>query len=741
MKILATLSILTFIGIQISFCQKTILHGSLILKGKSNFTSSIQILSPSKSNSDVVFSEEDSKKKNFLLSFPSNEIGERVDIKIYTETYVFINGLKYKEITLPQTTSSDRLNIYVCSEKERNAIAMDFYNISKNFIKKTITLEQEKNFKRKTDSLKRIYENIDLYEIAEKLTIAKLEQSDSILNSAILSFENGDLEEAINILKRVDLQLELNDIKKSKEVIDRAINRRHLLAKMETLRLDYNSAKTALQSILEIDEYNVKAINGLGNIYYDTYDHDQAIIFFERGLRYVNNRLDSLTILMNLGSVKADEKIFHKALTIANYYKEVDSLLWSKISYNIHIKLGNVLFRRGHFEKAISEVRLGIKHLKRLVPLDTLKYAPSYAYGLNTIGGVYDKMGKVDSAMIYLKKSIKVWSFLSNLNHSHLKGMLKTRNNIAGIYSDDSSSYKDAEKIYLENDSLIHEIFDTDSTVLRERLSGLYLNLGILYDRWKKDSLAKFYLEKSIDHRIFLAHKYPSLFSKKLALAQYAAGSLFIGNPKYNFLSIRYLKKAIDSYKFDLSVNNKDSLISMVQLAKVFYNLGVAYNNIQEIDSLIFFFNKSFHQYVWAFKKKEKYKNILHETYKQLSHLFFIKNKYRAGFHLFSTYDSLISDSTIIIDNNENKLIFLFCTNSLDKINYLFQKNDFYQKTFYHYWVLHLFCSKKYLQVKRAIRKKTISLQDLSFLKTKNFVIKNKKKFYLLTGIDLQNIK
>lgn len=209
---------------------------------------------------------------------------------------------------------------------------------------------------------------------------------------------------------------------------------------------DYTSALShetlALQ--LGIDKKDSTEIgrsySNIGNYYYEIGVYDDAYFY-----------LTTAYSILNKGTISKD-----------------DSLLMNIVIHNV----GRVFKEMGQYETALQHLRLA---QKVSLKLDDKEGNP---YALDEIGDVMLRIGKYDSALIYLQQSLKETNHLLSLNPENIVKELRTKTliKIAKVYS--ALKEYDNALAYYDSTSRLHELTNNQYGIAEVELGRgtLFLN-------------------------------------------------------------------------------------------------------------------------------------------------------------------------------------------------------------------------------------------------------------------------
>lgn len=219
----------------------------------------------------------------------------------------------------------------------------------------------------------------------------------------------------------------------------------------------------------------------LGNLYYQTYNYEEAINSYKLCIEYSLAKKDSLTIrecYLNQGVIYFTKGLNRKALDYFLQALKFSKNLDKEKEYN---NIGAVFFYEGEYDGAYNYYNKALEILNKKGD----KYGIAVAN--NNIGDVFKMMGKYDIALIYYNRVLAKSDSLGNLelgiiclnNIGVIKSMMDDKDSAIFYYT------KALERAEVLNDQ-----------VLTTRTLSLIGNT--LYEKGQYDE-ARSYLEKAFD--------------------------------------------------------------------------------------------------------------------------------------------------------------------------------------------------------------------------------------------------
>lgn len=188
--------------------------------------------------------------------------------------------------------------------------------------------------------------------------------------------------------------------------------------------------------------------NQLGYIKGDQGDYQQAILYYEKGLKikqkiFPSNHPSLATSCNNIASVYYHVKEYPKALSFYEAaLKIMQATLYSyhpdfAVSYN---NIGEVYRNMGEYSKAFSFYEKALKIREKTLPTNH----PLLAISCNNIGLLYKSRGKYSEALLFYEKALEIKQNTLPPNHPSLA---ISYNNIAFVYYN-MEKYSEALSFY-----------------------------------------------------------------------------------------------------------------------------------------------------------------------------------------------------------------------------------------------------------------------------------------------------
>jgi len=224
--------------------------------------------------------------------------------------------------------------------------------------------------------------------------------------------------------------------------------------------LNYAKEAAALAEKTNESKYLLKANRELGLVYSLGGDYTTALSLETKALQLGIDQKDSTQIgqsYSNIGNYYYEIGVYDDAyfyLTTAysilnkGAISSQDSLLMNIVIHNV----GRVFKEMGQYETALQHLRLAQKVSRQIGDKEGNPYA------LDEIGDVMLRIGKYDSALLYLQQSLKETNHLLSLNPENIVKELRTKTliKIAKVYS--FLKEYDNALAYYDSTSRLHEL-------------------------------------------------------------------------------------------------------------------------------------------------------------------------------------------------------------------------------------------------------------------------------------------
>lgn len=312
-----------------------------------------------------------------------------------------------------------------------------------------------------------------------------------------------------------------------KKKVEKLINQ---AASLESLKND-SCVVLAMEAMRLARAYNAtvleaKALDILGNFYFDTERYRESLIYFNQLPRLYTQTGDSMA--------KAN---CYNLIGLANY----------------NLGIYNEAIRSYH-----NAMRIGT----------AMNLTAIMAKGNQNIGVLYAEMKRPEEAMSYYKKALDLHRILKNRPDE--AGVMQ---NIGNIYEDEKK-YKDALGYYLSSLRIYENMHDSNS------MATLYLSLGSMYEDQKDYNKALYYYNLSLA----IYQKENSQFG--IAYGYISVGSVYYKKGQYEKAKTFLQRSLAYSKKISLLENEADC---HRLLADVYYGLkdyASAYAEKQEYEVL-----------------------------------------------------------------------------------------------------------------------------------------------------------
>lgn len=425
-------------------------------------------------------------------------------------------------------------------------------------------------------------------------------------------------------------------------------------------------------------EYNL----GLGFAYYrkgkchvTMGDYKEALknlLKAENMLKHEKNKMDVGHVYYYIGIVKYFIGSYHEAI---DYF--VKSLpIWEKNNYKANIwncyeMIGNIYLKLEDYNKALINHRkaLSVRRNRILHNIKTGRRGGDnadsvnnlgLAYSFNNIGETYLKMGVLDSAYYYAKKSLKIKE--SGKNPATLNDVANSQLNLGNVLC--ALGKYDSAKIMITK--ALNKYEETKNKT--SQIEAQYA-LGRLYVRLNMPELALNYYEKGLQIAInlndldnikngykYLSDIYANLRNYQLSLHYFEAYSVL----KDSILNLEDLSK-IEELQIEYEVEKKDGQIKAQKnlIAQKDYNLILviiagSLLAIILIITIIFVIITRRHKVILLKKEAENLRQKLELKNKELVcnvRSIYVKNQ------VINKVARRLSKSTKDISNNSNKVI------------------------------------------------------------------------------------
>ena len=377
----------------------------------------------------------------FVLTFPNGKVGDVVYLELGTPIYDLVNDKRELEIVL--TDKPDyKVRLVVCKKGERDANAVEYYNISTKYLETTY----QKLIKKKenaiadlqkqltqtganTDELtKQLYalkseraklddqleeQKKNAYKLAEDFSRIDLAQADAIYRTAFETFKAGDIDGARQVLNSKEAKQQELDLNKLNTDIQKSESQ---VQKIE------DSVKVAKQRIaiakgqrdsLKVSVIQKKMLDGKLAELQDKYDEAERL--YTEGVLLDSLNGDNMWLLAHFLSTqrKYEESLY--------YYDKLQTFVISNNKKTLLFnQLGNVYRSLNNMSKAKTAYQNALLNITNSSAEDTLALIAHEALILNNLGNLY-RQDSLEEAKKIFKKALSKYRYLNQRNKNDYK--------------------------------------------------------------------------------------------------------------------------------------------------------------------------------------------------------------------------------------------------------------------------------------------------------------------------------
>lgn len=436
----------------------------------------------------------------FKLVFPNKKPGERVILDIVARTYDLVNHARELEVVLPNNETEKEVRLVVCRKGERDQNAVDYYEISTDYLTKSYEHKQAQlsqqvarleakigqaegdvsklrgqlaELRKEKDELDQYYQNQldNAWQLAEDFSRIDLAQADTIYKQAFRLFKDGKIGAAREILSSQERQENLNQLrKKEKEIAEeeskiaaleeavanqkerlkkekeelqkgkeKEIENYLLGARLAKLEFDFKAAAENLLAAVELDSTNVDNLRSVAFFYGELNQQKRAIQFYRQALRHTQAESQEAALLNSLGN----------ELTYNNQYRNAESA----------------------YLKALESYQ-------RLAVANPERYEPDVASTQNNLGLMYAKLNAYEQADASYAEALAIRIRLSQSNPERYEpGVAMTQLNLGSLYFR-LNNFKKAELAYKESIKISRKLASTNPNSFEPDLASALIGLG-----------------------------------------------------------------------------------------------------------------------------------------------------------------------------------------------------------------------------------------------------------------------
>lgn len=342
--------------------------------------------------------------------------------------------------------------------------------------------------------------------------------------------------------------------------------------------LVFDKKARGLAREIEADNHSAKAMNGIGNTYFQQGNYPVALEYYFKALtiaRQTDNKKDITAALGNLGNIYCKQGNYPQAL---EYYFKALTLaqeIGNKRSMASHLSnLGIVYEEQGNYTQALQ---YDLKSLNIAGEIGD-KYITSHS--LDNLGVLYDKQGDYAKALQYEFKALAIGMQIGN-NDNLI--------DIGNIYAD-QGNYQQALEYYSKALSAARKMADKDA------VANLYSNIGGVYTKLKNYKQAKTFLDsaltlsKKVGDKIYIKDTYHALTILDSATGKYRTS--YEDYEKYivyrdsliNQESVKKITQMELSYRFE---KREDSIIGEQEKNNIIKAAEIKRKNITTYSAIV----------------------------------------------------------------------------------------------------------------------------------------------------------
>ena len=399
----------------------------------------------------------------------------------------------------------------------------------------------------------------------------------------------------------------------------------------------YKALKIIANSTKDLHSQKASTFNIIGNTYFYQLLLDSALYYYEQALKADELHLGyddpMLSIYYsNIGLVHLEEEEYEEARRFFNV-----SLSYTEDNHMLSVlplqNLGILHFEQGNYDSALSFFERGHSIQKRYDDHDT---NASFFYA--SMGSIFKAKGLLDTAFVYLKKSLDINRAVTGESSSHTSNnyynlgdlheqigaydlamsyyqkSLNINKNIFGEHHPDvADSYFGIGAAYYEKEDYnsavayikkaldIYELFPSQL----EAKADMYYYLGLASCREEKYDEALSYHQEATDVMKIHNNEYPNI-----AYYYQGIGNVYCLQGKYS-QATKYYRKSLRHSKDDNSA-----------LGELHISIAESYRNRTLYDSAIYHYQRSISANVFSFKDVSTYRlPLLESSYNNIFHL------------------------------------------------------------------------------------------------------------------------
>lgn len=430
------------------------------------------------------------------------------------------------------------------------------------------------------DRLTRIYEQqiADLHDLVKRLVrLDYADLTDSLDYAAAQAYEEGDLEGAVEILRKRPPINERLELHKKKD--DMRKKETEALIKECDMMIDYYKTKYRNDSVLffmkmklNLRPYKIDYMLDIGDfVYHYLADYDTALSYYNRALKKANG-LDRVECNLRIGDMYEAKGNYDFAMREYNKALNMGLKLGGEkhpVVASCYHHIGSAFMQLDKFDTALVTVLKGFEIQKGIVRDDDKELLMCY----NTLGSIYAEMGYYDSSIANYKKAIVL---LDRSAYPRLRERAETTNNL-GFAFHLKGDYDSALVMYKKSYEIKRKIYSEKHPLLASTCN----NIGGVYSDIGNFDSACMYYSKALEARLAtLGDNHPSVAESYHNLGCY------LNEIGKNDSSMIFLNKAKTIW---LSVYGEKHS----HVAATYTYIGKVYEERGDFDSALFCYKKA----------------------------------------------------------------------------------------------------------------------------------------------------
>jgi len=522
------------------------LHGIVTYQNTGKKMDALQV--SARGASPIITRTNTNKEGEFILTFPNGKVGDVVYLELGTPIYDLVNHKRELEIVL--TDKADfKVRVVVCKKGERDANAVEYYNISTKYLE----TNYQKQIKKKDDNIaslqiqltktgantdalnKQIYDlQLEKYKVDEQLETQKknayklaedfshidLAQADAIYRKAFEAFKAGDIDGARQILNSKEAKQQELDLKKMDTDIQKSESQ---------VQKEEDSIKVAKQRIADakVQRYSLntsvikkKMLDGkLAEL---QLKFDEAERLYTEGVESDESNIENLSIL---ACFLSDQNETQKAITC--YEKGLALALNDELKGNFYNCLGGANLALG---KNIESEKFYIKSFQiyeQLVKNDSTKFESDLANVAKNLGTFYHSINKMLEAKKYHLLSFSIYEKLVKNGLIQFESDLANVSGNLGVFYRHVNNMTESEKYYLQSLDILERLVNSDQKKYEFSLGITAENLGVLYYHNNQMYKAEKYFLKTLNIEERLSNINGARYDHDLATTAMNLGGLY----------------------------------------------------------------------------------------------------------------------------------------------------------------------------------------------------------------------